>query len=63
MSRVFPTDRPALRRTLLEAVASIKDVLATHAEASEDLRTLHPASVAALTDSGLLAMKCPGLTV
>jgi alkylation response protein AidB-like acyl-CoA dehydrogenase len=59
MSLKFPVDRAEKRRVLLQAVASVRDTLAAHAEESETLRTLPEASVAALTDSGLLAMKCP----
>jgi alkylation response protein AidB-like acyl-CoA dehydrogenase len=55
----FPLDRADKRRFLLQAVATVRDTLAAHAEESETLRTLHEESVAALTDSGLLAMKCP----
>ena len=51
-----PADK---RRFLLQAVASVRDVLAVGAEESEILRTLPPASVAALTDTGLFAMKAP----
>src|SRR5580704_2217748 len=59
MSTKFPADRIEKRQALLQAVANIKDILAAHAGESETLRTLHPASVAALTDSGLFAMKGP----
>ncbi|HLW71469.1 MAG TPA: acyl-CoA dehydrogenase family protein [Candidatus Binataceae bacterium] len=55
----FPVERAEKRRFLLEAVANVRDTLAAHAEEGETLRTLPPASVAALTDSGLFAMKCP----
>ena len=59
MSVRFPVDRAEKRRVLLQAVANVRDILAADAEESEVLRTLPPASVAALTDSGLFAMKCP----
>lgn len=55
----FPVDGAEKRQALLQAVANIKDILAAHADESETLRTLHPASVAALTDSGLFALKGP----
>lgn len=55
----FPLDRGDKRRFLLQGVASVRDTLAAHAEESETLRTLANASVDALTDSGLFAMKCP----
>ena len=59
MSLKFPVERAEKRRVLLQAVASVRDILAADAEESEILRTLPPASMAALTDSGLFAMKCP----
>ena len=59
MSVRFPAERAEKRRFLLEAVASVRDTLAAYAEEGETLRTLPPASVAALTDSGLFAMKFP----
>jgi alkylation response protein AidB-like acyl-CoA dehydrogenase len=55
----FPVDGAEKRLALLQAVANIKEILAAHADESETLRTLHPASVAALTDSGLFALKGP----
>jgi len=55
----FPVEQAQKRRFLLEAVARVRDILAAHAEEGESLKTLPPASVAALTDSGLFAMKCP----
>ena len=59
MNVKFPADRGERRRALFQAVASVRDILAANAEESEVLRTLGPVSVAALTDSGLFAMKCP----
>jgi indole-3-acetate monooxygenase len=59
MKQQFPTGREEKRQALLHAVASIQDILAAHGEESETLRTLPEASVAALTDAGLFAMKCP----
>jgi Acyl-CoA dehydrogenase, N-terminal domain len=59
MSVKFPVDRAEKRRVLLQAVTNVRDILAADAEESEVLRTLPPASVTALTDSGLFAMKCP----
>ena len=55
----FPLDRAEKRKVLLQAVDGVRDILAAHAEESETVRTLADASVNALTDSGLLAMKCP----
>src|SRR5215469_16632071 len=59
MNVKFPVDRGERRRALLQAVASVRDILAANAEESAALRTLGPVSIAALTDSGLFAMKCP----
>jgi indole-3-acetate monooxygenase len=59
MSPKFPIDRAEKRQMLLQAVASVCDILTADAEESEVLRTLPPASVAAFTESGLFAMKCP----
>ena len=36
----FPAERDAKRRVLLDAVASIEDVLAAHRDDNEELRTL-----------------------
>ena len=55
----FPPERDAKRRVLLDAVASIADVLAAHRDESEELRTLAPASVQALHDVGLTRLKSP----
>jgi indole-3-acetate monooxygenase len=59
MNVKFPVDQVEKRHALLQAVASVRDILAANAEESAVLRTLSPTSVAALTDSGLFAMKCP----
>ncbi len=59
MIRQFPQERAEKRNALLQAVESIRDTLAANADTSETLRTLPEASVAALTEAGLLAMKCP----
>src|SRR5215471_5684927 len=59
MSLIFPIDRAQKRRFLLDAVASVRGILAAHADEGETQRTLPQASVDALTDSGLFAMKCP----
>ena len=59
MNVQFPVDRVEKRGALLKAVDSVREILLAHAKESEVARTLSPASVAALTDSGLFAMKCP----
>jgi hypothetical protein len=57
--RQLPQERAEKRIALLQAVDSIHDTLAADADASETLRTLPEASVTALTEAGLWAMKCP----
>jgi alkylation response protein AidB-like acyl-CoA dehydrogenase len=59
MKQQFPAGREEKRQALLHAVANIQATLAAHADEAETLRTLPEASVAALTDAGLFAMKCP----
>ena len=48
-----------MRQKLLEAVASVADVLTASAPESERLRTLAPAAVEALESTGLLGLKLP----
>jgi alkylation response protein AidB-like acyl-CoA dehydrogenase len=55
----FPDGRAATRTALLEAVESVRDVVARHAEEAERSRTLPPPVVEALRDSGLFALKLP----
>jgi alkylation response protein AidB-like acyl-CoA dehydrogenase len=57
----FPQEREEKRRALLRAVGDVRGVLAAGADEAERLRTLPPASVAALRDSGLLALKLPAV--
>jgi indole-3-acetate monooxygenase len=59
MSGAFPTERGAKRAFLLAAVERIRDVVAAGAEEAERLRTLPAATVRALAESGLLALKIP----
>jgi alkylation response protein AidB-like acyl-CoA dehydrogenase len=59
MTSPFPTERAAKRAALLAAVDGIRDVVAAGAEEGERLRTLPPATVRALTESGLLGLKVP----
>ena len=58
-SNPFPTERGALRTTLLSAVEGISKVVAANAELAETARTLAPAVVEALRGSGLTRMKSP----
>jgi len=55
----WPTERAAKRAHLLAAVEAVRDVVAAGAEEGERLRTLPPATVRALGDSGLFALKVP----
>ena len=59
MSAAFPTERAAKRAHLLAIVEGLRDVVAAGAEEGERLRTLPPATVRALADSGLFALKVP----
>ena len=61
MNQKFPTERAEKRQALLQAVASIRDILAAHADEAEALRTLPQASVAALRESGLFTLKMPAV--
>jgi alkylation response protein AidB-like acyl-CoA dehydrogenase len=55
----FPTDRQEKRQMLLDAVESVKDVVAAHANESDAMGTLAPAAVEALAGSGLWRLKLP----
>ncbi len=59
MTTAFPTERAAKRAAMLAAVDGIRAVVAAGAEEGERLRTLPPATVRALTESGLLGLKVP----
>ena len=59
MSWAFPAETQAKRRVLLDAVAEVQDVLAAGAEEAEANGTLPAATVDALYESGLLALKLP----
>ena len=54
-------DRAATRRALLDAVERVRPVVTNGADEAERLRTLPPATVTALRDSGLLALKLPAV--
>jgi alkylation response protein AidB-like acyl-CoA dehydrogenase len=53
--------RADTRRALLDAVDRVRPVVAAAADEAERLRTLPPAAVAALRDTGLLALKLPAV--
>ena len=55
----FPSERQEKRRFLLDAVESVRDVVADSADESERLGTLAPSAVAAIRDAGLFTLKLP----
>ena len=55
----FPKERGEKRRFLLDAVESVRDVVAASADESERLGTLAPAAVDAIRDAGLFTLKLP----
>jgi indole-3-acetate monooxygenase len=54
-------DRAETRRALLEAVERVRETINAGADEAERLRTLPAASVAALREAGLLALKLPAV--
>ena len=56
---VFPKERSEKRRFLLDAVESVRDVVAASADESERLGTLAPDAVVAIRDAGLFKLKLP----
>lgn len=61
MDRKFPTDREEKRQVLLAAVERVRDTLLAGADEAEANATLPPATVQALDDAGLLALKLPAV--
>ncbi len=59
MYRAFPAGREEKRKALLNAVEEVREVLLAGAEEAERIGTMPEASVKALEQSGLLAMKLP----
>ncbi len=55
----FPKERGEKRRFLLDAVESVRDVVADSVDESERLGTLAPDAVAAIRDAGLFTLKLP----
>jgi alkylation response protein AidB-like acyl-CoA dehydrogenase len=55
----FPSEREAKRKALLGVVEDIREALAAGAEEGEETATLPEASVNALYETGLLALKLP----
>jgi len=57
----FPTGREEKRQVLLAAVERVRDTLLAGADEAEANATLPPATVQALDDAGLLALKLPAV--
>jgi len=55
----FPADRAQKRAALLGEVEKVRAILAEGSAEAEKLRTLPPASVAALRDTGIISLKTP----
>ena len=55
----FPVNRAKKRKALLDAVASVRDIVAACADESERLGTLAPAAVDSIRDAGLFTLKLP----
>ena len=58
---MFPTDRDAKRRVLLDAVERIRPTLEANAAEAEAIATLPKATVAALIESGIFRLKLPAV--
>src|SRR5438128_11544825 len=61
MSQHFPSGREEKRKVLLAAVESVRDILVAGANVAEAHATLPLATVQALDDAGLLALKLPAV--
>src|SRR5215813_8412546 len=61
MGRTFPTDREEKRQVLLAAVERVQDTLLARADEAEANATLPLATVQALDDAGLFALKLPAV--
>jgi hypothetical protein len=57
MKQQFPTGREEKRQALLQAVDAAQDILAAGVDEAEASRTLPKASVVALRESGLFALR------
>ncbi|MBF6568822.1 MAG: hypothetical protein IVW54_08105 [Candidatus Binataceae bacterium] len=55
----FPVDRTAKRAALLAEVEKVRDVIAAGSAEADKMRTLPSASVAALRETGIIALKTP----
>lgn len=61
MEQRFPTEREAKRQALLAAVESVRDTVVAGADEAEAQATLPLATVQALDDAGLFALKLPAV--
>jgi indole-3-acetate monooxygenase len=61
MSQTFPTGREEKRTALLAAVESVRETVVAGADAAEAQATLPHATVQALDDAGLFALKLPAV--
>ena len=61
MKQKFPIERAEKRKALLQAVDSVRDILAAGADEAESIRTLPQSSVNALRESGLFTLKLPAV--
>ena len=61
MVHTFPTERDAKRQALLAAVEGVRETLMAGADEAEANATLPPATVQALDDAGLFALKLPAV--
>jgi alkylation response protein AidB-like acyl-CoA dehydrogenase len=61
MSQKFPTGREEKRTALLAAVESVRETLVAGADEAEAHGTLPQATVQALDDAGLFALKLPAV--
>jgi alkylation response protein AidB-like acyl-CoA dehydrogenase len=61
MSQTFPTGREEKRTALLAAVESVRETVVAGADAAEAQATLPQATVQALDDAGLFALKLPAV--
>jgi indole-3-acetate monooxygenase len=57
----FPAERAEKRKALLREVEKVRDILAAGSEEAAKNRTLPPASVAALRDTGIVSLKTPAV--
>ena len=59
MKEIIPGSREQKRKTLLDSVESIRDIVEAGSDEAEEIRTLPKAAVDALESSGLFGLKLP----